>query len=176
MTQPPPEDWRPWLARHGPGLLLYARQLVPAAIAEDAVQEAFVRFWKKRATVREPLAYVVTALRSTCHDLRRHAQRSVHRESDYADHAPPWFTECQAAANLIAAERARQIQTALQTLPEAQRELLVLKLWNDLTFAQIAATLDLSPNTAASRYRYALQALRPLLQPLAETTYLETRP
>ena len=41
--------------------------------------------------------------------------------------------------------------------------MLTLKIWGDLTFAQIAARLEISPNTAASRYRYALEALREAL-------------
>jgi len=41
-----------------------------------------------------------------------------------------------------------------------------LKLWEGLTFAEIAATLDIPPNTAASRYRYGLDKLRERLRPL----------
>ena len=48
-----------------------------------------------------------------------------------------------------------------------QREVLALKIWGDLTFAQIAAQLDIPPDTAASRYRYALTALRKELIPVA---------
>ena len=43
-----------------------------------------------------------------------------------------------------------------------------LKLWDGLTFEQIAAALDIPPNTAASRYRYALDKLRERLRPLYE--------
>lgn len=52
------------------------------------------------------------------------------------------------------------IQSALGRLPEAQREVLVLKIWGELTFDEIARELDIPLNTAASRYRYALAALR----------------
>jgi RNA polymerase sigma-70 factor (ECF subfamily) len=45
---------------------------------------------------------------------------------------------------------------------------LVLKIWEGMTFAEIAEVLGESPNTAASRYRYALQKLSQHLQPLAE--------
>jgi RNA polymerase sigma-70 factor (ECF subfamily) len=43
-----------------------------------------------------------------------------------------------------------------------------LNLWEGLTFEEIAAALDLSPNTAASRYRYGLDKLRDRLRPLYE--------
>jgi RNA polymerase sigma-70 factor (ECF subfamily) len=49
---------------------------------------------------------------------------------------------------------------ALDLLPNEQREVLVMKIWNELTFAEIASALEISQNTAASRYRYALAALK----------------
>ena len=41
---------------------------------------------------------------------------------------------------------------------------MILKIWNELTFAEIAQVLEISQNTAASRYRYALGALKRNLQ------------
>jgi RNA polymerase sigma-70 factor (ECF subfamily) len=57
-------------------------------------------------------------------------------------------------------DRRVAIEDALQRIPPEQREVLVLKIWGELTFEQIGTELALSPNTAASRYRYALAALR----------------
>src|SRR6266542_1716906 len=57
------------------------------------------------------------------------------------------------------------LAAAVDSLPHDQREVLVLKIWNELTFAEIASTLGISQNTAASRYRYALAGLRKSLQP-----------
>jgi RNA polymerase sigma-70 factor (ECF subfamily) len=45
-------------------------------------------------------------------------------------------------------------------LPYQQREVILLHLVNDLRFREIAAALEISPNTAKSRYRYGLQKLR----------------
>ena len=55
--------------------------------------------------------------------------------------------------------RVRAIEAGLHRLPSAQREVLTLKIWGELTFDEIARELDISHNTAASRYRYALAAL-----------------
>ena len=52
------------------------------------------------------------------------------------------------------------IRDALGSLPPEQREVVILKVWHGLTFAEIGAALDIPDNTAASRYRYALQKLR----------------
>ena len=57
---------------------------------------------------------------------------------------------------------------ALAELPPEQRAVAHLKLWTGLTFEQIAAALEIPPNTAASRYRYALDKLRARLRPLYE--------
>ena len=60
------------------------------------------------------------------------------------------------------------VETALQDLPQEQRAVLHLKLWENLTFAQIGEALEISPHTAASRYRYGLDKLRDLLRPVYE--------
>ena len=62
-------------------------------------------------------------------------------------------------------ERAREVERAISGLPDYYREVIMLKIWGELTFDQIADTLDIPMNTAASRYRYALQKLRRALNP-----------
>ena len=62
-------------------------------------------------------------------------------------------------------ERSQQIEAAIQSLPDYYKEVIILKIWGDLTFEQIAETLDIPMNTAASRYRYALERLRRTLTP-----------
>jgi RNA polymerase sigma-70 factor (ECF subfamily) len=56
----------------------------------------------------------------------------------------------------------------MAVLPADQRAVLHLKLWEALTFEQIAETLGIPPNTAASRYRYGIDKLRTLLRPVYE--------
>ncbi len=59
------------------------------------------------------------------------------------------------------------LEESLKQLPVEQREVLVLKVWGELTFPQIGELMGVSHNTAASRYRYALAALRQrLTEPL----------
>ena len=104
------------------------------------------------------MALLVTSVRRAAFDLaRRESRRAVREESAETDRArlEPAFV-----APVEGDERRAAIETALARLPEEQREVLVLKIWGELTFVQIAAQLEVSPNTAASRYRYALGALR----------------
>ncbi|MCA9136092.1 MAG: sigma-70 family RNA polymerase sigma factor [Planctomycetales bacterium] len=53
----------------------------------------------------------------------------------------------------------RLVWQALASLPAPQSEVVVLKIWEQLTFAEIASVLQITPSTAASRYRYALEKL-----------------
>ena len=58
----------------------------------------------------------------------------------------------------------RAIWLALRSLPADQRQVVVLKIWEEMTFQDIADVLDCSLQTVASRYRYAIQKLTPKLQ------------
>ena len=115
--------------------------------------------------VTEPsLAAAFTQIRRSAIDLARKNIRRANRETKALDTDEPgdvvWFKD-----TLEADERSAQIEKALQTLPDYYKEVVILKIWGELTFEQIAETLDIPMNTAASRYRYALEKLRRTLTP-----------
>lgn len=162
----PEDDWRSWLDRHGPALWLLARQYVRSASdAEDVVQEAFIRFWRSRQGVRSPAAYLYSCVKRCALDWQRGRGREERRQQAVARSEFETMFENPA----ILDERQRLVETAIGSLPAEQAEVLVLKIWGELTFLQIAEALGLSPNTAASRYRYALASLRRTLA--EEPTY-----
>lgn len=151
-------DWRPWFETYGSRLLLVARQWTRSvADAEDVVQEAFVRFWRNQRHLEgDPMPLLVTSVRRAALDLLRSRDRRQKRETEHIDlHAEAWFKPAHEEN-----ERRIQLEEAVVQLPSEQREVVVLKVWGGLTFAQIAEQLELSPNTVASRYRYALGNLR----------------
>lgn len=157
-AEPAPADWTRWFAQHGPRLLLCARQWArSAADAEDLVQEAFVRYWRsQRSLAGEPFPLLLTSIRRAALDRwRRDRRRDDREEAAQAGDPECWFDPEPGEA-----ERTARLEAALRRLPEAQRDVLVLKIWGELTFQEIARHLEISPNTAASRYRYALEALR----------------
>jgi RNA polymerase sigma-70 factor (ECF subfamily) len=158
------DPWKEWFQRHGPAMLLLARQWTASQCdAEDIVQEAFVRFWRSKGRVTEPAGYLFACVKHVALDRQRGRRRQLLREAGVArPEAQPLF-----AAPIEHDERSAAIEAALQTLPANQSEVLVLRIWGELTFPQIAAALGISENTAASRYRYALARLR---QQLAEET------
>jgi len=58
------ETWTDWIERHGPALVLLARQWTASqSDAEDVVQEAFVRFWRSRERVADPAAYLYASVK-----------------------------------------------------------------------------------------------------------------
>jgi RNA polymerase sigma-70 factor, ECF subfamily len=157
--------WRNWFQQHGPRLLLCARLWTRSlADAEDVLQEAFVRFWRHQQGLGgDPCGLLITSIRRAAIDLGRREDRRTAREQDAGiEEAGPSLFESPAEAD----GRLREIESALLVLPAEQREVLVLKVWGERTFAQIAEQLETSPNTVASRYRYALAALRKQLTPV----------
>jgi len=150
------ENWKVCFAELGPGLVLFARQFVRSvADAEDIVQDAFVRFWKKEHSI-ENRALLFATVRSVALDLLRRDARRARREANAAleveQSTQPQFD--------FDDDSQRELAAAVDRLPVEQREVLVMKIWNELTFAEIGDALAISQNTAASRYRYALASLK----------------
>ena len=151
-------DWEQWVAQHAPGLLLFARQRARCeSDAQDLVQEAVVECWALRNDgATPPLPLVYATIRRRAVDLARRTDRRASREAAaHAGAADNWF-----APDVEERERSRIIGVAMSTLPDIYREVITLKIWGGLTFAEIAESLDIPANTAASRYRYGLAELR----------------
>jgi RNA polymerase sigma-70 factor, ECF subfamily len=161
LESPSHEAWRSCYRELAPKLLLFARQWVAsAADAEDVVQTAFVRFWRKQPDAqREHYPLLYAAVRTVALDLIRADERRGRREMQFHEEAvakqEPLFEMPEARR-----EEAAELQGALDSLPAPQRQTLVLRIWGGLTFAEIATALGESINTVSSRYRYAIEALR----------------
>lgn len=155
------EDWKVCFSEVAPGLVLFARQFVQSlADAEDIVQDAFVKFWRKQHSI-ENRGLLFAAVRSIALDSLRRDARRARREivasADSEQVTVPKFDSEN--------DEQRALAGAVDRLPPDQREVLVMKIWNDLTFAEIGTALGISQNTAASRYRYALASLKKSLVP-----------
>jgi RNA polymerase sigma-70 factor, ECF subfamily len=151
-------DWRGWVEEHAAKFLLYARQRTRAeADAQDLVQEAVVEAAGRCGDgTPPPLPLVFATLHRRAIDLARSEDRRTRREQTAREPGPvAWFDSSAEDREL-----ARWVQEALGQLPEIHREVITLKVWGGLTFAEIAETLGVPANTAASRYRYGLEELR----------------
>jgi len=152
----PHEDWKDCFSKVGPGLVLFARQWARSrADAEDIVQEAFVRFWRQQHSIKNR-ALLFAAVRSIGLDFLRRDARRARREAEAL-----LETEQMAWPSFEFGDESQQaLAQAVDRLPREQREVVVMKIWNELTFSEIGEVLGISQNTAASRYRYALIALK----------------
>src|SRR4030081_2019015 len=139
------EDWKVCFSEYGPGLLLFARQWVRSpADAEDIVQETFVKFWRRNHRI-DNRGLLYATVRSIALDLIRRDSRRARREAQTVVESDP-FVEPQVDFD---DDTQRALGLAIDRLPHDQRELLVMKIWNDLTFAEIGQALGVSQNTAA---------------------------
>jgi RNA polymerase sigma-70 factor (ECF subfamily) len=154
--------WGAWVTAHAARLLLYARQQTRCeADAQDVVQESMVEAWRRRPQGELPeLPLVFATIRRRAIDLGRREDRRVQREqASQGARSVEWFD-----STLEDRELSGMIQSALRNLVPEQREVITLKVWGGLTFAEIGEALEISANTAASRYRYALARLKRVTQ------------
>ncbi|PWU14588.1 MAG: RNA polymerase sigma factor [Verrucomicrobia bacterium] len=157
---PPGSVWNQWVSEHGSRFLLYARQQARTeADAQDLVQEAIVESWHRQSEPQPPpLALVFATIRRRAVDLARSSRRRANREANTASETELCWFDPSAEDR----ERARLIDQAMRALPGIYRETVTLKIWGGLTFEEIAQTLQIPANTAASRYRYGIAELRKL--------------
>ena len=142
--------------RHGAALVLFARAISgDRGRAQDAVHQVFLKLLESAGVDRaiDPKAYLFQGVRNTVfNDLKRqHRQVELHPDSAWFE--PPERDHA----------RERTLRRALSELAPDQREVVVLHVWGELTFTQVAEVLGISSNTAASRYRYALNKLRDVM-------------
>ena len=138
------------------------------ADTRDLLQDIFVKLAREPellAGVRDERAFLIRLAHNAAIDLmRRRGTRDKTKENFAAETVWPFAPANDPDEKFFREELAN----ALAGLPEEQRAVVHLKLWEELTFEEIAAALDISSNTAASRYRYGLDKLRDRLRPLHE--------
>ncbi|HEX4603627.1 MAG TPA: sigma-70 family RNA polymerase sigma factor [Candidatus Angelobacter sp.] len=139
--------------RHGPALLAYATSLLPdRGSAEDALHQVFLGLLGKDELPDDARPYLFRAVRNRALNLRRDARRLTSLDDQQ------WLVK-----PLGMIEAGLEVERALRELPPEQREVVVLRIWGEMTLAEVAAVLDVPANTVASRYRYALDRLRKVL-------------
>lgn len=166
-------SWDEWLRGHAAQLLLFARQQSRSPEdAEDILQDALIRLARKEAAGEFTggqdawLSYVFASIRRLAVDYGRKSDRRQKREDQaYAEEVAmdlcddPWFSSDAADDELK-----QFMDSQLKKLPSKFSEVIILKIWGEQTFQQIAETLDISQNTVASRYRYGIDMLRKALR------------
>lgn len=145
--------------RFSPEVFRYLAVLLGCrAQAEDVTQEVFLRLWpvaRRDPSALECRAYVLRT-------ARNEAWRRLAKERGQPNTTTDGLLEIHDPRQGSETERVA-IEEALLQLPHEQREVIHLKTYARMTFSEIAQMTDVSQNTAASRYRYAVEKLRELL-------------
>lgn len=125
--------------------------------AEDAVQTVMVRIAQRPQLVlqaAQPWAYLLQMVRNESLAMLRRRQRTASWSDDLGDLLLVYGVD-----QLEQRETIRAVWQGLRQLPPQQCEVIVLKIWENLTFAEMAEVLELPAGTVASRYRYGMEKL-----------------
>lgn len=156
------DRWQQWLAECGEVFFLYARQQTRCeADAKDVFQDALTESWQKTGGAVPERAMVLATIRRRAVDLGRSLDRRTRREQRAVEETDEWFVP-----DFAAADTSSHLSQAVRELPEHLREVLVLRMWGDLSFPAIARLTGAPLATATSRYRYAIERLRDCLTEL----------
>src|ERR1051326_8617695 len=147
-----PHDFAQLVDTYGPLLVLYARQW--CCTPEDVVQDAFLKFVALAQPPRDAVAWLYRVVRNGAIDASKTARRRKERESAAA-RPTRWFVEAE-----IDGLDTQAAITAMERLPIEQREVIVARLWGELSFEQIAELAGCSASTAFRRFSAGIDALR----------------
>jgi RNA polymerase sigma-70 factor (sigma-E family) len=130
--------------------------LLGADDAEDVAQEAFARLLSKHGSLRDADA-AIGYVRATVCNLTRNRRRHLRVARLRTPAAPP--DEASSEQEAIFREDHQEVLDALATLPARRREAIVLRYWLELSEAEIAAAMGVSPGTVKSQVSRGLATL-----------------
>jgi RNA polymerase sigma-70 factor (ECF subfamily) len=149
--------------RHAGAVYALARRLlVDATLAEEVVQEVFLRLWNSPDRYDPARGALRSYLLAQCHGrsvdlLRSESARRRREERDVRRTAEAGYDLEHEVVDLAVAER---VQEALAILPEGERQAIALAYFGGHTYREVAALLDQPEGTVKSRIRSGLGRLR----------------
>jgi RNA polymerase sigma-70 factor (ECF subfamily) len=154
------------LRRHATPLLTFLERMTGNLHqSEELFQEVFLLVWRKRHQYRYPMPFkpwLYAIAVNKCREVFRNRGR---REEPLGEEAAMPAADASPAECAIASETAEMISRAITALPEKQRAVVVLRVWQGLGYDRIAEILHTSEPTARSHMHHGLAALRESLAP-----------
>ena len=148
-----------WFDAYGARLALYGRHWLDATQSEDVVQEVFIRLMAQPRSPENVKAWLFRSVRNgAISQLRRQKRRQKHTQ-ELAVGRQSWFEN--RPDDLLDAKTAQQ---ALVNLPEEQREIVILRIWGQLTLREITEIVEQPLSTVHHKYQSALKAIRIKMQ------------
>lgn len=131
--------------------------------AEDIVQEAFIRLYHAADRIQDPkksAAYLRSIVLNLARDTNRRGLLSLRHQDSMIDERKPENPDERVVRN----ESQAEMIAALNHLSVRQRDCLILRFYYELSEAEIAETLSISPNSVKTHCRRGLAALGPMLE------------
>jgi len=154
-----------WYEAHGTELMLYARQWNPDQRAEDIVQDAFIKLLKQRRCPDNVRAWLFRVVRNASISIVRRLQQRRQAGRKLLHRQVMWFES--RPDDLI---DARQAQDILQTLPSHLCEIVLLRIWGQMSLKEIAQVTNKSIPWIHNEYKTALEMIRKNLEYSSCTT------
>ncbi len=151
------------IRRHGCDVLTFiARTINQSHRRDDVFQDVFLAVWKNRFQYQYPRPFKPWLLKITANKCREHLRSGKQRAWSLTD--DPLSAADQPDASLISRETSDVIASSVARLPQNQRTVVVMRIWNGLSYAEIAQATGSSEGTVRSRMHHALNRLRQKLQ------------
>ena len=138
---------------HVRGLILYARQWADRE-AEDVVQEAFLKLLQANAPPDDPKAWLYRVVRNASIDRKRKSRWF---------RPPPLDNWFETLPDKEQPFDGVELTGLLETLPEQQREIVIAKIWGNLTFKEIAELTGRPISTVHWEYQQGIEKLRKIV-------------
>ncbi len=137
---------------HGAALVLYARQW--CVHPDDALQDALIDLAHHTQDLRDPVAWLFKTVRCKALNQARSEQRRSKYQQIAAEQRDPWFTTDPNRSIEIG-----EVEAMVAELPALEREIVIARIWGDLSFEQIAELVERSPSFVYRRYQHTLSEL-----------------
>jgi RNA polymerase sigma-70 factor, ECF subfamily len=163
------ESLEPLLRRHASGLLTFIHRMVgDLHHSEELFQEVFLAVWTKRHQYDFPRPFKAwlygIAVNKCRAAFRTHALSFGPALQDHSPLAPA-TKEPSPVEQAVATETAKLVTSAVARLPHQQRAVVVLRIWDGLSYAQIAQIVGRTEGTVRSQMHHGLAAMRKFLEP-----------
>lgn len=139
------------LDAHGAALALYARQWCHAP--EDALQEALIELLRQDPAPDNPLAWLYKTTRRRAMNLARAEQRRARHQRQAGTQQQSWFLPLEETDDDV------DLKSLLLDLPPLQREIVVARIWGELSLQEISELVEKSTTSVHRHYHAALAAL-----------------
>ncbi len=149
-----------WYQACAAELMLYARHLTGDQQAEDLVHEAFVRLMRQATPPENVRAWLFSVVRNEAMSLHRRLRVRYAAAGVLGQEARPWFE-----SGIEDQIDGRAVQALIQVLPGYLREVVLLRIWGQLSLEEVSRIVGKPVSTVHHWYQEALETLRQRLEP-----------